>query len=503
MLHINYEKNKKKQLFKSISTHLGVHSLQYYCPVYSDFFTSPTHYFHSSKSLMRVDSVDEDDVVCTVKGINKPVSVFFKQIPLDDPYEYLIGNTNTLQLPTPKCYTAFEKSTYIDGLFYYLSSQLKEQYNLFGIVNYYGSYIGIADTYTFSLMECELEHLKSVPFYKENIGKLFSVETITILDELVDIHELIDADLDSTLADVTSTTEAVDLLEEVSEVDMDSVAVSVAVSETEEGEEGEVSETVSEADSDGCEYEDDVFIDIYKYPIQLLAIEKCEDTLDTLFVENKLADVNEFMAMMMQIIMLLALYQKVFLFTHNDLHTNNIMYSHTDAEWFYYKFQNVYYKVPTYGKEYKLIDFGRSVYTFNGIKYASKSFFKEQDAYGQYNTEPFYEENKPRIDENFSFDLCRLACSIYDYYFEEPTSPIQTPIQQYIYDLCLDDNGVNVLYTPDGNTTYPNFKLYKMIAKTVHNHTPSNQLVKPAFTSFITTEDVIHPLLNIDIFTAI
>ena len=40
--------------------------------------------------------------------------------------------------------------------------------------------------------------------------------------------------------------------------------------------------------------------------------------------------------------------------------------------------------------------------------------------------------------------------------------------------MVFDDNGKNILYKKNGEERYPNFKLYKMIARIVHNHTPEN-----------------------------
>ena len=37
----------------------------------------------------------------------------------------------------------------------------------------------------------------------------------------------------------------------------------------------------------------------------------------------------------------------------------------------------------------------------------------------------------------------------------------------------------------NGEERYPNFKLYKMIARTVHKHTPENQLEYSFFKQFI------------------
>ena len=44
---------------------------------------------------------------------------------------------------------------------------------------------------------------------------------------------------------------------------------------------------------------------------------------------------------------------KVFKFTHNDLHTNNIMYVKTEKKYVCYKYKDKYYKIPTYGKYIK------------------------------------------------------------------------------------------------------------------------------------------------------
>ena len=48
--------------------------------------------------------------------------------------------------------------------------------------------------------------------------------------------------------------------------------------------------------------------------------------------------------------MILISYQKVFDFVHNDLHTNNVMYINTNKKYLCYKYNNNYYRVPTYGK---------------------------------------------------------------------------------------------------------------------------------------------------------
>ena len=69
--------------------------------------------------------------------------------------------------------------------------------------------------------------------------------------------------------------------------------------------------------------------------------------------------------------------------------------------------------------------------------------------------------------------------------------------QKTIHRWCLDDNNKNILYKKDGEERYPDFKLYKMIARTVHNHTPEEQLNFPFFSQFLTQKTNINTI-NID-----
>jgi hypothetical protein len=163
------------------------------------------------------------------------------------------------------------------------------------------------------------------------------------------------------------------------------------------------------------------------------------------------------------------------------------MYSSTNKRFITYKYNNEYFKVPTFGRIYKIIDFGRSIYRFNNETYCSDSFSNSGDASTQYNCEPFLNENKPRIDPNFSFDLCRLGCSIYDFIIEDDNDVSSfNQFQKIVHKWCLDDNNKNILYKRNGEERYPQFKLYKMIARSVHNHIPSDQLKDPYFSHYKT-----------------
>jgi hypothetical protein len=252
------------------------------------------------------------------------------------------------------------------------------------------------------------------------------------------------------------------------------------------------------------EEEEKLYATINKFPVQVIAMECCDDTLDNLILTSDLTN-EEWIAALMQIIMILITYQQVFSFTHNDLHTNNIMYNDTNEKYIYYLYKKQYYKVPTFGRVFKIIDYGRSIYKCNGQIFCSDSFQSSNDASTQYNTEPYFNSSKPRLDPNYSFDLCRLACSMFDFVVNnlddiKDVSKCE-PHVRIINEWCLDDNNINMLYKTNGAERYPGFKLYKMIARCVHKHVPKAQLERPEFAKFLVSKSNVKrsaPLINID-----
>jgi len=97
--------------------------------------------------------------------------------------------------------------------------------------------------------------------------------------------------------------------------------------------------------------------------------------------------------------------------------------------------------------------------------------------------------------------LCRLACSIFDFIFDD-ISDIHKELDEFqkiIVDWCKDDKDNNILYKNTGEERYEDFKLYRMISKSVHNHEPSQQLKRPQFSQYLIKkipENTYH--LNID-----
>jgi len=269
---------------------------------------------------------------------------------------------------------------------------------------------------------------------------------------------------------------------------------------SQDGSEETVWEDEDDEENEEDEDEERVEAIIPQFPVQVISMEYCENTLDDLLINDELNE-DELLSALMQIIMTLYTYQKVFSLTHNDLHTNNVMYTQTDKKFIYYCYKKKYYRVPTYGKLYKIIDFGRAIYKFEGKLFCSNSFQQGNDASTQYNIEPYFNEKKPRLEPNFSFDLTRLACSMYDYIQDEEKPMNYKKVEKIVEEWCKDDKGINVLYKANGEDRYPQFKLYKMIARCVHKHTPQNQLDRPEFSGFSISKTIIpekETIINLD-----
>jgi hypothetical protein len=450
---------------------------------------------------------------------------------------------------------------YVDGFFYFLTSKLLNAGFVHGI-EFYDNYVCLTQNCELNIAD-DFEYLSDSDFFNEHINKLFhfkdetfgnmfkknvpislSDENIELemdsLDDLeapilddanaddanaddanaddanaddanVDDANVDDANVDDQINDITTqntlTDQSVgDELVEImnndsdSEVD-DSDHSTVDLSDTDnnsiDSNNTEEWETDDETEEETDEIENLTLV-VNKIPTQVVAIEYCDMTFDSILEKNEIR-IEELESAMFQIISMLYLYQKAFKFTHNDLHTNNIMCISTKEEFLQYKIMGKYYKIPTYGRIYKIIDFGRAIYTVNGTVLCSDSFSENGTAHTQYNCEPFYNPEKPLIEPNYSFDLCRLSCSMVDFIVEDIkhiNNYRKVPIYDLIISWLYDDNGVNILYKKNGEERYPDFKLYKMIARIVHNHLPETQFSHACFKQYET--DTLEKCMDLD-----
>ena len=88
-----------------------------------------------------------------------------------------------------------------------------------------------------------------------------------------------------------------------------------------------------------------------------------------------------------------------------------------------------------------------------------------------------------------------------DYFYDDVNdTKNKSDIAKIVSKWCLDDNNKNILYKKNNVERYPDFKLYKMISRTVHNLEPHMLLTEPIFKKFSVFETQIKKakLMNID-----
>lgn len=548
MFEISYVKNKKSALPTTLA---GITKMQNYIPIYQKYFKlseknfnniNLNNRFHATEFLKKEN---DNKWSCKVKSDTqeKKVSTFLKYSPLVDPVKFLVGKYKNIPidvLPSFKGNEGHKKirdgnnSAYVDGFFAFLSSQVLNTHRFIHGTDFYGSYLAIKNEFKYNIID-DLEYLHDSDFFRTNKLGTFKLEDSyeDFLEELQTRHyrkplkitgsvKSIQAEkLDNTIFkdlfkknmdissncdtsknliysfDVSHNTSQTSPKSNRSSASTKSSACSSRSSHTSHGSE-------SSCDSSGSDYSDDssqsigsnsmstasddcVNATLFNFPVQIICLEALEGTLDSIMPDLSM---EEWRACLFQVIIMLLVYQKLFDFTHNDLHTNNIMYKNTDAKFLFYYYNGKYYKVPTFGKIYKIIDFGRAIYKFKGNVMCSDSFHPKGDAATQYNCEPYLNPDKPRLEPNKSFDLCRLGCSLFDFFFNEPLDQIEKvvdPIAQLINKWCKDDKGRNILYKMNGDERYPEFKLYKMIARHVHHCPPEKEIENSMFNKYISS----------------
>lgn len=560
-MNLSYKKNNNTQLFASLAKEdlLDAHQAQNYIPIYSRFFTLTDTNFNNINlnnkySLNDINNKINNNLFNCIliddngNKIEKPV--FFKFSPLLDPVKYMVGkydisDNNLLKLPTYNSENSHSKvidpnnSAYVDGFFTYLTSQLLHNHNFVHSLDFYGSFLSSKHNFIVNVVD-DLDYINNSEFFNKNKNNLFKLdnkfyselinydtrnykerlsfreelsENILQLSDISDLSELDNLFSDKNIVKTTEITDKAELLFECDNKHSTHSTTSNCSSRSSNTCSNDDTEDICDDDDNetNSEYssatDDTILVTITKFPTQIIALEHCEKTLDHLLTSVEYEDYNmsdkELASIIVQILMILITYQKTFGLTHNDLHTNNIMYISTEKEYLYYRVNDKHYKVPTFGRIFKIIDFGRAIYKYKGNLMCSDSFELNGDASSQYNCEPYFNKNKPRLEPNFSFDLCRLGCSMFDYYIDDIANikKITSPIKKIIIEWCNDDKMRNIMYKNNGEERYPDFKLYKMIARTVHNHIPINVLQNPYFDTFIVHKKKINnpsQIMNID-----
>ena len=533
---------------------------KWYISSVNDKNTDDDHLFICRIKNINTNKVKEKEVFFKMAPLLDPYKFLIGKYNISDPNTFNLPNLDSTEAQINPKILDVNNSAYVDGFFLFLTSNLIHSHNFIHGVDYYASYLAIKNNFSLNIFD-DIDYLNNSDFFNKNKNILFTVDNYEHLFQhdnnklkpiLIDntsvksrlsidsLNNDIFEDIfeeDKTTIDLNQMKDVYLELEDITSSNLfennDNKNVTLKSNSTcssrsshtcdenieencedcnENLEENSKNSNNNSENNDSKENESDeeesieeerINAIIPKFPVHVIGMEYCENTLDDLILSEDLQP-EEWYSALMQIIMILITYQKAFNFTHNDLHTNNVMYNETDKKFIYYCYKKKHYKVPTFGRIFKIIDFGRSIYKFNGNTFCSDSFKNDGDAATQYNIEPYFNDKKPRLEPNFSFDLCRLACSIFDYVVEDideikDLNKCNDPVKRLIVEWCLDDKGINMLYKNNGTDRYPEFKLYKMIARCVHNHTPQAQLDRPEFKVFSKFKgDIPADVINID-----
>nr|AIE96975.1 hypothetical protein [uncultured marine group II/III euryarchaeote AD1000_88_G11] len=532
MFELNYIKHKNEELFASFKN-FDFEQIQNYIPIFNLFFSLNENNYNkinleNSYYLKNVIEKEKENIYKVHLQNNLKKRSFFKFSPLFDPIKYLMGKyethadffdlPNLLNKNNSQRSNNANNSAYTDSFFCFLSSKLLDQGFLHGL-EFYGSFVSLKEKFHYNIFD-DFDLLNESEFFHTNLEKKFNIDQgkidffygdskkhrkkLDIGKEVADIEvqpistcfenfEQIFSDNKKlpSYQELIYNSEILSTTKNVSQSKHSSSTCSSRTSNTSNENSDSNSEDDDYTDDDSIESnkeeEENLQVIINKYPVNVICLESLDNTLDAFIEQSTSITIMEWKSILFQILIILTTFQKIFNFTHNDLHSNNIMYKSTEKKFLCYKYNGKFYKVPTFGKIIKLIDFGRAIYNFRDQLIYSDSFDKKGDAASQYNFGPIYNPKKTKIMPNFSFDLTRLACSLYDHFvpYHEERKKIKNPITKLIIKWCMDDFGKHILYKKNGIERYPDFKLYKMIARNVHNHIPAQELLNPIFNDFI------------------
>ena len=487
-----------KKLYNSIREKINMKKLQFYMPFYSLYF-----YIHNKpKANLKIDMKRnyflkevieitksryynsnmflKGNIYNSSKNIINECELFCKSISILDPIHiinnnYNLINHNNYHLPGNYNYNTFNKinnidnTAYIDVLCSYLFGNLTYYKKSPSFPLYYGSVNGIGD-YNYDLSE-DYNDIKDDKCFNENIDKAFKLEIYISDDE--------DDEDDEDNEDRKSSYENEDNEDRKSPSENEDNEDRKSSSENEDYEDRkslDYSETDLENKCDDNGF-DDCIAKLLNIPIQLLFIEKLEGTLEDLLYDNIKEEI--LLYCVFQISFALTYLQKNYQFTHNDLHINNIMFKKTENKYLYYKYNNIYFRVPTHGYIFKIIDFGRAIFRYRNKLYMNDVFNDYGEAGGQYNYPNQVQFSKERkrdnIKPNYHFDLCRLSMTILE---ELNDKEFSKEILVFLNHMCTNNCDISFCDMPD------DFYLYKSIAKDACNCLPREVIMNDIFKSY-------------------
>ena len=493
----------------------------------------------------------EQEVACRVfsKVVHLLHPVDYLRRPCSAPAHPLLPSTHTSAWN--KTITKLQhrnNQAYVDAVANFVLSRYRERGFLPHLVLYYGSYTGLSQSYRYNLTE-EYESYRHHRWFWDGLKEHQSLLTLAhpsgeepptedayltwrreIMERPSDLRSSssrssssfssYSSEIDAEEVEVVAGTEPLPELDPLEEIQWIQGAEEKEEDEDEEEEEEEDKEE-EEEDEEEPTWQDDteIFLEIPNLPVQLILLEAQDGSMDQLLDEEEMDGhahgsvewEKRWIAWLFQVVATLTFLQEAISFTHNDLHTNNILWRSTDKPYLYYRLKGKkgVWRVPTYGKIFSLIDFGRSIFRIGKHQWISDDFWPNEDAAGQYNFGPFYDKKEPKQEPNPSFDLCRLSVSLLSGLFPDPPPKkkgkhvgmlseegswkvyeTRSPLYNLLWRWTLDDAGRTVYENRHGEERYEGFDLYVQIAHHVHGAVPKEQLHQGVFQGFLWKQPV-------------
>lgn len=456
---------------------------------------------------------------CSTKGVEvQDISGFRKVTHLLDPATWLQGKYSTPKQSILPGHNETWGSTnsklqdpmnqaYIEALATYCFGRLREGDYTPHFHKFYGAFCCVADTYAYNITDSYMSFRHHNWFWEGQEKQLFA---IGFQDDVPDEIRKAVFEKPDHLYDTDEESSEEELKGLECDADETGSLHSAHMSDMDTVKEESDSEDEDEEEEDEEEDDLNIMAEIKQFPVMLIYTECSEGTMDDLLDDFEEVGARpgtaawelHWKAWIFQVIAALSIGQTVFGFTHNDLHSNNIVWSKTDQEYIYYSCRDgLHFKVPTFGKIFRLIDFGRAIFKINQDLFFSDDFRPGNDAAEQFNFGEIYDPNEEEVHPNPSFDLCRFTVSVFEAIF--PSSPpikkkpavlseenglkmleTESDLYNVMWSWLLTDEKENVLMEPDGKEKYPDFDLYKIISAQVHNAIPSQQVKKSLFEEF-------------------
>ena len=524
--------------------------LQTYFPSLEQLFPSVSQQTSGNPTLAAKElAVDVSANTSVVEDIRtkerRETSTWIRTVHLVDPVDAMSGD---IVLPEDGALPNFRapwqralkkvndpyNEAYTDAVFACMASRLVETGRSPHFCRFYGSYNARVPEYNYNITD-DMSEVEGEDWFREGLKsgafQILAVDpynpetSVPLLRPWEDVrprlfgtqdNETVTTEASSSTTEESTSSSSTSSVSELAEVDIEvsgEAAVQRPQIQLTRIREQSRSRSSGSSDSD----EDIEYRAVLKnFPVQMTVLERCDGSMDDL-MEDEIADdatddmretkEQRWTAWTFQVVAALAVAQQCYDFVHNDLHTNNVMWSGTGETHLYYHITggvggDRYYRVPTYGRIMKIIDFGRA--TFRPIAAGdSRTWFPDvyaPDAVagGQYNCGPYFEHGQPKVLPNKSFDLCRLAVAMLDTLWEESMEVVEpkrvmtkepgrtqlettSPLWNLLWLWLTDKHGKNILRSPDGSDRYPQFDLYCAIARDVQNAVPAQQLTLPLF----------------------